>query len=99
MIKQMLFVFLVALILFLAYPKRTGWTAPWPVDTFPVFQAKEKEVRTQVVGTGKTKSEAQVNADRNARQVSGGSYVVLERNVNGSGTNWVCTLLIRYKSK
>lgn len=75
----------------MANPGTGIWASPWAVDPLPVFQAKEKEVLTQVVGTGKTKSEAQANADRTARQVSGGSFVVLERNVNGSGTNWVPT--------
>lgn len=99
MTKQCFFVPLAALVLLLANPWTGSWASPWPEETHPVFQAKEKEVRTQVVGTGKNRSEAQVNAERTARQISGGSYVVLERNVNGSGTNWVCTLLIRYKSK
>lgn len=63
-------------------------------------QAKDTKARASVTGTGKSRFEAENEADRTARDVAGGSsYTVIRRTTNGSGTNWTCTLVIEYRQR
>lgn len=63
-----------------------------------VLSAAEKKVRTSVTGSGKTRSEAESEAAKAARQISF-SYSVISKNTTGSGTNYVCTMVIEYTQK
>lgn len=61
--------------------------------------AADKKVRASVTGVGKSRFEAESDADRNARKVSGGVYSRISRTTNGSGTNYVCTMVIEYRQR
>jgi len=60
--------------------------------------AADKKVKTAVTGAGKTKSEAENEARKAASQISF-SYTTVSKNTSGSGTNYVCTMVIEYTQK
>lgn len=61
-------------------------------------QAADKKVRTAVTGTGKTKSEAENDAARSARQIST-SYTTISKKTSGADKNYICTMVIEYAQK
>ena len=63
------------------------------------FVAAAKKVKASVTGSGKTKFEAENDAAKAAREVSGGSYNTIRKNTTGSGTSWICTMTIEYTQK
>ena len=60
--------------------------------------AVDKKVKTSVTGAGDSRSKAEIAADSAARSISS-SYTVVNRNTTGSGSNWICTLVIEYTQK
>jgi hypothetical protein len=61
--------------------------------------AAAKRVKASVTGVGKTKYEAENDAERAAREVSGGSYSTVRKNTSGSGSSWTCAMTIEYTEK
>ena len=60
--------------------------------------AADKIVKTQVTGTGKTKGEAESDARNTASMISFMHRTVSSK-TSGSGSNWVCTMIIEYTEK
>ncbi len=58
-----------------------------------------KKIKASVTGVGDSKSKAESDAARSAREVAGGSYTTLRKNTSGSGKNWTCTMTIEYTEK
>lgn len=63
------------------------------------FVAAAKKVKASVTGSGKTRFEAENDAAKAAREVSGGSYNTIRKNATGSGNSWICTMTIEYTQK
>jgi hypothetical protein len=66
--------------------------------TSTCIQAADKKVRISVTGTGKSKSEAETDAARNARQIST-SYSTISKKTSGNDKNYICTMIIEYSQK
>ena len=62
------------------------------------LRAADKKTRTSVTGTGKSKSEAENDAARTARQIST-SYTTVSKKTSGADKNYVCTMVIEYTQK
>ena len=61
--------------------------------------AADKKVKASVTGTGKSKSAAESDAKRAAREVAGGFYRTIRSNTSGSGSSWTCAMTIEYSEK
>ncbi len=66
--------------------------------TSTCLQAADKKVRTSVTGTGKTKSDAENDAARSARQIST-SYTTISKKTSGADKNYICIMVIEYAQK
>ena len=68
------------------------------VSKSAILQAADKKVRTAITGTGKTKSEAENDAARSARQIIT-SYTTISKKTSGADKNYICTMVIEYIQK
>ena len=87
--------FMIALFAFLPFGLSVIATTSISVSS---VQAADKKVRTSVTGAGKSKSEAESEAAKAARQISP-SYTTVSRNTSGNNKNYVCTMVIEYIQK
>ncbi len=62
------------------------------------IHAADKKTRTSVTGTGKSKTEAENDAARTARQIST-NYTTVSKKTSGADKNYVCTMVIEYAQK
>lgn len=68
-------------------------------ETRPAVAA-DKKVKASVTGTGKSKSAAEDEARKTARDVAGSiNYRTIRKNTTGSGESWTCTMTIEYAAK
>ena len=68
-----------------------------PTRTFQLVAEgrQNKKNRIQVVGYGKTKGQALISAQKNAKKFSY-KYREIRRSYSGSQNNWTCILIIEY---
>ena len=64
----------------------------------PLVQAADKKVRTSVTGAGSSKSEAENEAAKAARQISF-IYTTVSKKTSGSDKTYICTMVIEYSPK
>jgi len=63
-------------------------------------QHKKQKLRSQVMGLGKTSSEASSEARSSATKVAGSySFSTISQKTTGKGDNWTCILIFEYEVK
>jgi len=68
----------------------------WAYDSLATLS---ESVTTTVRGLGKTSFEASVDAEKQARDVSGGSFTSLGKTTRKAGGTWICDFKISYRKK